>query len=154
MATGGGGTSERPLQSYNSLVVTVVPNRTDVSSTSSNSRRNTPRFSTYGNTVLLNFGLSLAMFFALVQVFDPTVRRQIETDVRHHHLNHNPIVQSLEVFSQGLEHGSFLNDTQQTLTRSNGDRIITLLKQAGIADELSDRQMEQLPQWDQVSSSL
>jgi hypothetical protein len=115
------------------------------------------------NTMYVNIGFSIAIFFALIQIFDPTVRNHVENDVLHHHLNHNPMLHSLQEFSidKQVNH----HQQQQTTSKSNvtptsfnelqpnlktHDRIISLLEDAGIANKISDLQRRQIPRWDQV----
>lgn len=112
--------------------------------------------------VLINTGLSITLFFALVQFFDPSLSKHREDDIAHHHWNHNPILSSLTDFAQGkdglqrLRNNSNSSASSSITSRSQvsagRERILSLLEEAGIAKDLSNSQIERLPKWEQVSS--
>ena len=97
---------------------------------------------------ILNVGLSLVIFFALIQVFDPTVQSRIENDIGHRNSFFSPMKHSLEAFARGqTRYGG------PTHTFNGSDRVVALLDDAGILQKLSNQQMQEIPQWDQVMNS-
>jgi hypothetical protein len=103
--------------------------------------------------VALNSGLSITLFFALIQFFDPTLREHHEDDIAHHHLNQNPIVAGLAEFSHG-KHGirkGAEHELPRESVRAGRERILGLLEEAGVAKDLTEGQITKLPKWQQVS---
>ena len=115
--------------------------------------RGRSRSGTTTGALLVNTGLSVALFFALVQFFDPTLRQRHENEAVDLHLNHNPVLQSLTNFAHGKDNIKSTHSSRSELSSVGGrERILSLLNEAGIAKELSDSEIERLPKWEQVSS--
>jgi len=114
--------------------------------------------------VLLNAGLSITLFFALIQIFDPSLQEHHNQSLAHHHVHHNPLLNGLKDFAEGDKEA--LREQQQPTTGDSSnnrtlaavvrgrERIMQLLEEAGVAKDLSLRQIEQLPLWETVSSFL
>jgi hypothetical protein len=113
------------------------------------------RRSSSSSSVLVNTGLSITLFFALVQFFDPSVRQHHVEDMAHHNLNHDPVRASLAAFSNGKDGLRSSSAQASSSSRSEAsvgrERILELLEEAGIAKDLSNSQIDRLPKWQQVS---
>jgi hypothetical protein len=91
----------------------------------------------YRHSVVANAAVSVALFWAMVQWFDPTTAGISTTNL-------DPISLS----SQRTASTDNTNDIEQ-----NGrQRILSLLNEAGIKD-LDKNQLSKLPTWDQVRAS-
>ena len=106
--------------------------------------------------MLLNAGLSITLFFALIQFFDPTLQEHHNQSLAHHQVHHNPLLNGLKDFAEGDKEAlreQPAGDKNNTLARvvQGRERIMQLLEEAGVAKDLSLRQIEQLPLWETVS---
>ena len=97
------------------------------------------------STVYINIIFILIVFVMLIQIFDPAIQNPIpDNDVLHQHIrNQQPLTNTRTTESSKQAKSSSKNYQQN-------DRIISLLKDAGIIDELSDAQRQHVPRWDQV----
>jgi hypothetical protein len=124
-------------------------------------RRNASRLKNHKNSALFNIAISLALFFALIQVFDPTLQRRIERDIGHSSEVRSPMARSLEEFSLGKnsnlrQNASFVSlhsKPAHEINHFGHDRITVLLEDAGILRQLSDAEFREVPKWDQVYTS-
>lgn len=121
--------------------------------------RTTP-VSRKNTSILLNVVVSLILFLALVQFFDPTniTTGQIHTGndrPNQYLLQHDPVHASLQDFVRtGADHGSHLM-TNKDLVGNGREPILDLLKEAGVdVDQLSVPEVERLPLWQTVCNGM
>lgn len=127
--------------------------------------------------VLINAGLfSMALFFALIQFFDPLLQEHHAQDRAHHARHHSPVTAGLADFAAGKQalrealrraakdnpqHHDPQQQQQQPGTPltlegvSRGrERILQLLKEAGVLSDLSLAEMDRLPRWKTVRTCV
>jgi cytoskeletal protein RodZ len=106
-------------------------------------------------TIYINIVFILIAFLALIQMFDPAIQNPIpKNDVLHQHIRnqHPPTNPSLPTDNRFTTKSTDSNKqaSSSSLSHKQSDRILSLLNDAGIINELSDAQREHIPRWDQV----
>jgi hypothetical protein len=101
------------------------------------------------STIYINIVLTFIAFSILIRVFDPEIHNPIlENDVLHQHIRNERPPES--VLDETDHQSSSSSSSSSSTSHLQNDRIISLLKDAGIFDELSDAQRKHIPRWDQV----
>ena len=94
-------------------------------------------------TVYINILFMLISFTILIQIFDPVTQNPLpKNDVLHQQIRNQ-----VETTDQAQSSSS---TTVEANNKKQTDRILSLLKDAGIISELSEAQREHIPRWDQV----
>ena len=135
------------VSSIHGISTSLLPSATSQSTTAGIVHRRSPG-------ILINLGLAMTLFFALIQFFDPAIQEHESHIMLHNQGYHNPMAIGLADFAGGKEALRRGNDdrtmTRESLSRGR-ERIFDLLNDAGVLPDLSLTEINRLPMWKTVS---